>query len=216
MTATFLLDAHGQPLKIVGYACLFDTPITIAGQTEVIAPGAFLPSLRYGANVRACIDHRRSATWASADDGTLRLWQDATGLAFTAMVPASLEGRGLARAVADGCIGSSFYFRPFKTEQTASGYIVQAATLTEISLTTSPAYPTRAWLVPFESMNYMPDHALFLRRRWIGGQLKARREARDHVVQTCGPSRPEQAAKAHHEANARRPLHTRARQRRAA
>ena len=126
------------------------------------------------------------------------------------MLPSTPEGRGQARAVADGLIGASVLFRPFKTEKTASGNIVQAATLTDICLTTSPAYPTATWLAPFELMNSMNDHALMLRRRLIGGQLKARREARDHVTQPrVAPSKARQAVEAYHEANARRPSRTR-------
>jgi hypothetical protein len=138
------------------------------------------------------------------------------------MLPATLEGRGQARAVADGLIGASVLFRSFKTEKIAGECIIQAAILTDICLCTAPAYPTATWLVPFECMNYMPDHALMLRRRLIGGQLKAKREAREHVTQPrVAPSRAERATTAYHEANTRRltkvaPSRTRARQRRAA
>ncbi len=223
---TGFLQHNGAPLKIVGYGCLFGTAVMRRGQTVTFARDAFSPTLRYNASgVRALVDHKRAAEWACTRDGSLRVWEDDTGLGFSAMIPNTIEGRGLARAVADGYIGASLHFRPFKTEEIAGGYIVQAATLTEISLTTRPAFATAAWLVPFESMNHMPDHALALRRRLIGGQLKAKREAREHVTQPrvapshparVAPSRAEQAAQAHRDANSRRPLHARARQRRAA
>ena len=218
MTGQFLLDDHGQVVRINGYACLFDTTIKHRGQALTFARGAFSPTLCYNASgVRALVDHRRAGEWARTRDGSLRLWEDDTGLAFSAMVLATSEGRGWARATADGYTAVSIHFRPFKTEKTASGGIVQAAILTEISLTTRPAFPTAAWLAPFELMDYMPDHALILRRRLIGGQLKAMREACVDMMQPCvAPSRAEQAAKVHHEAKARRPLYTRARQRRAA
>ena len=198
----------GQPVHVCGYAGLFDTPIVIDGQTEEFARGAFQPSLRFGADVPATVNHKCDATWARVRDGSLKLWEDDTGLAFSATLPATPYGRGLARAVADGLISASVLFRSFKTERTASGYIVQAATLTDICLATAPAYPTAVWLVPFECMKNATDHALMLRRRLIGGQLKARREARDHVTQpSVAPSKAELAVKAHQEANARH--HTR-------
>lgn len=202
---TKCLEHNGAAVRIDGYACIFGSEIRIDGQIESFAPGAFSPTLRRGAiDMRATINHHRAETWASVRDGSLKLWQDDVGLGFSASLPGTAEGRGLARAVADGLIGASILFRPFQSKPTPGGYTVTAATLTDVCLTTSPAYLTAVWLVPFELMNFMPDHALLLRRRWIGGRLKAKREARDHVVQPRGPSRPEQAAKAHHEAKTRR------------
>ncbi|MCH8859065.1 MAG: HK97 family phage prohead protease [Proteobacteria bacterium] len=207
-----LQDDSGRPIKIVGYANLFDTSITRDGQTLEFARGAFLPTLSRGApDLRATVDHKRDATWASVRDGSLTVWEDACGLAFSALLAPTPEGRGHARAVADGLIFASIRHRTFKTETTASGCIVKAAVLIDICLTTSPAYPTATWLVPFDCNNHMSDNALMLRRRWIGGQLKARREARDHVTQPrVAPAKAELAVKAHQEANARRPPHTRA------
>ena len=201
------LQHESRPVKIVGYANLFDTLITRDGQTLEFAPGAFLPTLTRGApDVRATINHQREMTWASVRDNSLTLWEDSTGLAFSATLPATPEGRGLARAAADGLIGASIRYRTFKTEKTASGLIVKAAILIDICLTTAPAYPTATWLAPFELMNYMSDDVLLLRRRLIGGQLKARREARNQATQPhVAPSKARQAVDAYHEANARRP-----------
>lgn len=164
---TGFLQHNGEPLKILGYGCLFGTTITYRGQDMTFARDAFSPTLRYNASgVRALVDHKPASEWACTQDGSLRLWEDGAGVAFSAKIPNTIEGRGLARAVADGLIGASLHFRPFKTKETASGYVIQAATLTEISLTTRPAFATAAWLVPFECMNNMSDHALMLRRRW--------------------------------------------------
>ncbi len=176
---SYYLQHEGELLEICGYACLFDTTIRHGGQAFSFARGAFSPTLRYNAKgVRALVDHRRAGEWACTRDGSLRLWQDDTGLAFSANIPNTIAGRGLARAVADGYIGCSLHFRPFKTEETATGYVVLSTTLTEISITTRPAFATATWLAPFKLMNYMPDHAVVLRRHLIGGQLAAKREAR--------------------------------------
>ena len=215
--ANFLLDDRGQLIHVQGYAGLFDTPIVVDGQTEEFARGAFQPSLKFGADLRITVNHKRDATWARVRGGSLKIWEDNFGLAFSAMLPATPYGRGQARAVADGLIGASVLFRSFKTEKIAGGCIIQAATLTDICLCIAPAYPTAVWLAPFERMNHMGDHALMLRRRLIGGQLKARREARDHAANpSVAPSKAEQAVRAHQEALARRPPHTRAPRRRAA
>ena len=220
------LQHNGRKLRIDGYATLFGEEIYIGSQTEKFATGAFTPSLRRGATfVRATINHRRADTWASVRDGSLRLWEDSIGLAFSAALPATPEGRGLARAVADGLIQASVLFRPFRSKPTPTGCVVETATLIDVCLAIATAYPTATWLSDFGLMRHMSDRALLLRRCLIGAQLKARREARDHVMQPCvapshparrAPSRAEQAVKAYHEAKSRRPLHTRARQRRAA
>ena len=169
------LQHNGQPLKIVGYACLFDTTIENRGQALTFARDAFLPTLRHNASgVRALVDHKWASEWACTQDGSLRLWQDHAGLAFAAMIPNTIEGRGLARAVGDGLVAASVHFRPFRTEETADGYIVQAAILTEISLTTRPAYPTATWLSELGLMRHMSDYALDLRRRWRLGSMKNR------------------------------------------
>ena len=211
------LQHEGELIHVNGYAAIYDSPIVIDGQTEEFARGAFQPSLKFGADVRFTINHKRDTTWARVADGSLKMWEDACGLAFSALLPATPYGRGQARAIADGLIGASVLFRPFRTKKTTSGYIVQAATLDDICLATSTAYPTAVWLAPFECMNYMSDNALMLRRRLIGGQLKARREARDHAANpSVAPSKAELAVRAHQEALARRPPHTRAPRRRAA
>ena len=213
---TKYLEHDGQEIRINGFAAVWNTEIRVRGRTEEFARGAFLPVLNFGASVRATIDHERSQTFACVRDGSLRLWEDATGLAFSALVPASPHGRGWAHAVADGCLGASVLFRPFKTEKTSTGCIVQHATLTDICVTGAPAYPTAAWLAPFELMNHMDDSALLLRRRWIGGALKAKREAREaREVREALAIPPSEfyykalaAARAHHEARprwARRP-----------
>ena len=47
MTPEVLLDTRGEPLKIVGYASLFDSPIKYRGEVLTFARDAFLPTLRY-------------------------------------------------------------------------------------------------------------------------------------------------------------------------
>lgn len=210
MAPEFLRDDAGQVVRINGYASLFGAEGQINGQIVSFDPGAFAPSLRYGANVRATLDHRYGATFARVRDRSLMLWQDCVGLAFSIAVPASTEGRGIARAVADGEIGASVLFRPFQRRKAAGVYVVERTVLTDVCLTTSPVYRTAAWLSPFELMNHMHDRALLLRRCWVGGALKGKREARGHVTQPrVVPSKARQAAKAHQEANDRRPLHAR-------
>ena len=173
------LQHNGRALRVDGYATLFDVEINIDGKIEKFAPGAFSPVLRRGAiDVRATVNHRRAGTWASVRAGSLKLWQDTTGLAFSAALPGNAEGRGLARAVADGQIGASVLFRPFGSKSTPGGYTVTAATLTDICLTTAPAYSTATWLSDFGLMRHMPDHALLLRSRWIGARQQARTRQR--------------------------------------
>ncbi len=172
------LQHNGRPLRINGYAAVFDSEIHIDGQTEKFVFGAFAPTLsRGGIDVRMTVNHRRGETWASVREGSLSLWEDECGLAFSAQVPATSHGHGWARAVADGQIEASVLFRGFGKKPAPGGTIVTAAILTDICLTTAAAYPTATWLGDFGLMRHMPDHALLLRRRWIGSCQRKRRAA---------------------------------------
>ena len=164
---TAYIQSAGQPLRVNGFAALFNTPIEVDGKTEIIAPGAFSATLRSGASaVRALVSHDPTTAWASVKDGSLKIWQDSVGLAFSAKLEDTVAGRQLARSVASGNAGASFRFKPLETQATASGYIVTDAMLYEISILGEPAYSTAAWLSDPDLMDGLPDHAVALRRLW--------------------------------------------------
>lgn len=73
------LRATGRSLT--GYAAVFDSPAKIGSFTEVIRQGAFNESLRRGSDILALLDHNPERVLGRTKSGTLRLSEDARGLA---------------------------------------------------------------------------------------------------------------------------------------
>ena len=110
--AAFELRAVGRRLQ--GYAARFNSPALIGGQfTETISPGAFRSTLaRPDNDVLALVDHDMSRLLARTGSGTLRLEEDARGLAFDLDLPETSLGRDvLALAERRDLGGMSFGFR---------------------------------------------------------------------------------------------------------
>ena len=100
--------------KLAGYAAVFGTPATIGGAfTETVLPGAFRASLlNPRADVLALVDHDPGRLLARTSSGTLRLAEDARGLAFELDLPDTTLGRDvLALAERRDLGGCSFGFR---------------------------------------------------------------------------------------------------------
>lgn len=73
----------GQPVTVRGYAAIFNTEAVIAGMfRERIAPGAFRSVIGAGADVRALFNHDDNIVLGRTTNGTLRLSEDARGLAY--------------------------------------------------------------------------------------------------------------------------------------
>jgi uncharacterized protein len=103
-------DAAGR--KLAGYAATFGTPATIDGFTETIRSGAFRASLAGRSDILALVDHDPSKLLARTRSGTLRLSEDARGLAFELDVPATTLGNDVLAMAARGDLGGmSFGFR---------------------------------------------------------------------------------------------------------
>ncbi len=83
---------EGEPLQLVGYATLWDTPYEVwdwfGEYTEQFAPGAFTASLARGADVRLLINHE-GLPLARASSGNLTLTEDDTGLRVEAQLDAA-------------------------------------------------------------------------------------------------------------------------------
>ena len=99
--------------KLAGYAATFGTPARIGTFTETIRAGAFAASLRNPkADILALMDHEPSKVLARTANGSLRLSEDARGLAFEFDVPATTAGNdALAMVEARLAGGCSFGFR---------------------------------------------------------------------------------------------------------
>jgi HK97 family phage prohead protease len=129
--------------RLEGYAAVFDSPATIAEFSETIRAGSFRASLASGVDVLALVDHDPSRLLARTSSGTLRLREDAYGLAFSLDVPNTQLGNDvLALAERRDLGGMSFGFRvkdeawPAKNRRE-----LRAVDLVEVSIVQSfPAY----------------------------------------------------------------------------
>lgn len=130
--------------KLVGHAAVFNTPTNMGDFTETIAPGAFANSLA-GGDKLALIDHDTSRLLGRTKSGTLRLREDARGLAFEIDIPDTQAGRDVLALAQRGDLGgASFGFRVREGGERWSG---EQRTLTDVDLleisvvSAWPAYP---------------------------------------------------------------------------
>ncbi|UWR99223.1 HK97 family phage prohead protease [Phaeobacter inhibens] len=135
------LRAKGRRLE--GYAALFGTEARIGcGMVETIAAGAFSQTLEERADILALVDHDPHRVLARTRSGTLRLSQDARGLAFDLDVPDTQAGRDvLALAERNDLGGMSFGFSARDEYLDGSQRELRAVDLFEISVVSAfPAY----------------------------------------------------------------------------
>lgn len=137
--------AGDQKITIAGYAALFGSQ-TVIGDSyrEVIARGAFAETIK--GDVRALIDHDTGRVIGRTVAGTLRLAEDATGLAVEIDLPDTTDGRDLATLIDRGDIsGMSFGFNVTKQTWDETGDMptrtIEAVNLREVSVVVFPAYP---------------------------------------------------------------------------
>lgn len=129
----------------VGYAALFNSPADIGGAwVETIAPGAFTQTLREN-DVVALVDHKMGRIIGRKSAGTLRLSEDAKGLAVEIDLPDTGDGRDLAVLLERGDIGGmSFGFNVTHDEWdetvTPPKRTIHALDLIEVSAVAFPAY----------------------------------------------------------------------------
>ncbi len=130
--------------KVGGYAAVFNSEADIGGYfREVIAPGAFKEAIKQ--DVRALIDHDSGRVIGRTSAGTLRLSEDAIGLAIEIDLPDTSDGRDLAISIERGDIsGMSFGF--VVTKQSWDETVdpptrtIEALDLREVSVVAFPAY----------------------------------------------------------------------------
>ena len=131
--------------RLVGYAATFGTAAKIGDFTETIRAGAFRASLaRPRGDVLALVDHDPGRLLARTRSGTLRLAEDARGLAFELDVPDTQLGRDvLALAERHDIGGMSFGFRVTDEAWPTRGQReLRAVDLIEVSVVHAhPAYP---------------------------------------------------------------------------
>ena len=229
--AAHLRDDDGRLVFVRGYAAIYDSlsvPLDeFDGKRELIQPGAFGYALR---NLRAsttCTLHHMGAggTIGSIFDGTLEIWADDLGLAFSCgpLLGNSKNVWAVRSIMTGGACGCSWRGIPAEVAtETIDGESVRVIKriqhLAHIGPVAEGMYPAAGTWCSHENPDDLPHHLKTLALHWQANRpaakpsLVTRAEAR-------GPqslSRAEQAARAHHEAKARRPLRTKTRRWRAA
>lgn len=150
MTGTTTLERRAvQELRVAGrrlegYAAVFGSEARIADFTEVIAAGAFAASIGPGKDILALADHDPARLLARTKSGTLRLSEDAKGLAFSLDVPDTQAGHDVLALAERGDLGGmSFGFTVPKGGErwTGNRRELRAIDLKEVSVVSAwPAY----------------------------------------------------------------------------
>ena len=131
-----------------GIAAVFNSEANLGTFSEIVRPGAFAKSLATGSNIRALYHHDGSALLGTTRGGTLKLKEDAHGLAFELALPDTTHGRDLAILVDRGDVQSCSF--GFKVREGGDRWELRGAQavrelldveLLEITLTANPAYP---------------------------------------------------------------------------
>jgi HK97 family phage prohead protease len=135
------LEIRAKGRKLEGYAARFGVEARIGDFRETIAVGAFQRSLTN--DIIALVDHDPSRVLARTRSGTLRLAEDAHGLAFDLDVPWTSNGRDVLALAERGDLGGmSFGFIPIEEDWTGDKRTLQLVDLKEVSVVQSwPAYP---------------------------------------------------------------------------
>lgn len=130
--------------KLEGYAAIFDKETRIGDFSEVIAPGAFSASLGDGSDILALVDHDPAKLLGRSKNGTLRLSEDARGLAFSLDVPDTQAGNDALELARRGDLGGmSFAFKVARGGERWQGMKreLRSVVLKEISVVSAwPAY----------------------------------------------------------------------------
>jgi HK97 family phage prohead protease len=169
------ITAQGR--KIIGHAAVFNQTarVVVNGRvvTERIAPGAFKRTLREQRDVLCLADHDTTKVLGRTKSQTLRLREDAVGLAFEVDLPDTQAARDtLALAERGDLGGGSFGFvatretwNADKTERT-----VHEAALFEVSVISShAAYVTDVQARAAEQADPLTARGRRLRLLEIGG-----------------------------------------------
>lgn len=137
-------QAEDGTMRMAGYAAVFNEASLPLPFIERIAPGAFTKTLQETPDVRLLANHE-GLPMARTKNGTMRLYEDETGLYFEAELADTQEARDLYTLVARGDVDQmSFAFRVIRQNWSKDR---TERTLTEVSLAdgdvsivTYPAY----------------------------------------------------------------------------
>lgn len=140
------VDGDDDNPKLVGHAAVFDQKAELwPGFSEIVAPGAFSKSL--GNDVRALFNHNPDIVLGRTRSKTLRLAEDAQGLAVEISPPPTTAARDVVEMIRRGDVSQmSFGFRTVKDrwERDEEGNVTRTlieVELFDVSPVTFPAFP---------------------------------------------------------------------------
>ena len=137
------VEVRARGRRLEGYAASFGIEARIGERfSETIRAGAFAASLRSGRDMLALVDHDPGRVLGRTRSGTLRLSQDARGLAFDLDIPDTQAGRDVLALAERGDLGGmSFGFNATDEHWTGDKRELRAVELHEVSIVLAwPAY----------------------------------------------------------------------------
>ena len=175
---------ENQPVKIRGYAALFNTSYDLGWFQETIRPGAFKESLDNGDDVRGLFNHETSLILGRSAAGTLALGEDEKGLWYEITVPDTQLGRDLVTSIGRGDITqSSFSFETIEddwhTNDGEEERILIRVKLWDVSPVTFPANPATTSEVAERSFEVWKA----AKRKVPDCVIKAHRDVLDRMLQ---------------------------------
>jgi HK97 family phage prohead protease len=181
-----LRAVNGSPGALSGYAALYGRPsVNLGGFVETLAPGAFRSTVqrinRGEHDLFLLTEHTQQNVLARVSAGNLRVEEDSVGLRFTVDLPDTQLGRDVRELVARKVLrGMSFSFALIRDTWPERGKrVVHDLTAYEISIVSTPAYPTTSVMVSRST----PDAVT-----WTAARMQALSgKARAGTVATVAP-----------------------------
>jgi len=103
-------EADDSAPKIAGHAAVFDVETNIGGMfSEIVRPGAFGRAIEQSQDVRALFNHDENHVLGRTRNGTLRLTEDARGLAVEIDPPDTQVGRDVVELIRRGDVSQMSY-----------------------------------------------------------------------------------------------------------
>ena len=180
------LRRHRASLQVCGYASVFGVDYAIGdGKLERVKAGAFDLTVP----IFATFLHDNGPKYASTQDRTLQVWQDAYGLAFAFNLASTWNGLALARSISAGTFRSaSVNFTARTVEQRVEHgrtvEVVTAATIDELSIHPSGANPLACVWPSVEEVEALPPFVATSEPRWASGAWGGSSQP----IQGSGPS----------------------------
>lgn len=136
------LEVMARGRRLEGYAAVFGVEARVGAMRETIRQGAFSASLKDGRDMVALVDHDTARVLGRTRSGTLRLSEDARGLAFAIDLPETQAARDILALAERGDLGGmSFGFRAVDEAWSGDRRELRSVELLEISVVSAfPAY----------------------------------------------------------------------------